>query len=165
MHVHAGTRQCGLQPTKRRGGRTRRREILRQQLEEPRRRRMEGHVGTRQLNPTDAEDAPDESVVTSDPEQISQEPEDSPPEVAAEGLPEDVVDRRPPRLGRGWVAGICAGLVLLTVAAGAGGILLIKDNRRSEAIARDNAAALQAAKDCVAATQAPDTAAMSQAQL
>ena len=126
---------------------------------------MEGHVGTRQLNPTDAEDAPDESVVTSDPEQISQEPEDSPPEEAAEELPEDVVDRRPPRLGRGWVASICAGLVLLTVAAVAGGILLIQDNRRSEAIARDNAAALQAAKDCVAATQAPDTAAMSQAQL
>ena len=126
---------------------------------------MEGHVGTRQLNPTDAEDAPDESVVTSDPEQISQEPENSPPEEAAEELPEDVADRRPPRLGRGWVAGICAGLVLLTVAAVAGGILLIQDNRRSEAIARDNAAALQAAKDCVAATQAPDTATMSQAQL
>ena len=126
---------------------------------------MEGHVGTRQLNPTDAEDAPDESVVASDPEQISQEPENSPPEEAAEELPEDVADRRPPRLGRGWVAGICAGLGLLTVAAVAGGILLIQDNRRSEAIARDNAAALQAAKDCVAATQAPDTATMSQAQL
>ena len=63
------------------------------------------------------------------------------------------------------MASICAALVLLTVAAVAGGILLIHDNRRSEAIARDNAAALQAAKDCVAATQAPDTAAMSQAQL
>ena len=126
---------------------------------------MEGHAGTRQLNPTDAEDAPDESVVISDPEEISQEPEDSQPQEAAEELPEDVVDRRPPHLGRGWVASICAGLVLLTVAAVVGGILLIQDNRRSEAIARDNAAALQAAKDCVAATQAPDTAAMSQAQL
>jgi Mce-associated membrane protein len=126
---------------------------------------MEGHAGTHQLNPTDEQDAPDESVATSDPEQTSQEPEDSPPEEAAEELPEDVADRRPPRLGRGWVAGICAGLVLLAVAAVAGGILLIRDNRNIEAIARDNAAALAAAKDCVAATQAPDTAAMSQAQL
>jgi Mce-associated membrane protein len=126
---------------------------------------MEGHAGTHQLNPTDEQDAPDESVATSDPEQTSQEPEDSSPEEAAEELPEDVADRRPPRLGRGWVAGICAGLVLLAVAAVAGGILLIRDNRNIEAIARDNAAALAAAKDCVAATQAPDTAAMSQAQL
>ena len=63
------------------------------------------------------------------------------------------------------MAGICAGLVLITAAAVAGGIFLIRDNRDSEAIARDNAAALQAARDCVAATQAPDTATMSAAQL
>ena len=126
---------------------------------------MEGHAGARQLNPTDAEDAPDESVAVSEQEQISQEPDDSPPDEVAVELPEDVADRRPPRLGRGWVASICAGLVLLTAAAAAGGIFLIRDNRQSEAIARDNAAALQAAKDCVAATQAPDTATMSAAQL
>lgn len=63
------------------------------------------------------------------------------------------------------MAGICAGLVLITAAAVAGGIFLIRDNRDSEAIARDNAAALQAGRDCVAATQAPDTATMSAAQL
>ncbi len=57
-------------------------EVLRQQLEQPRRRRMEGDAGTRRLNPTDAEDAPDDSVAASDPEQISQEPEDSPPKSA-----------------------------------------------------------------------------------
>ena len=124
---------------------------------------MEGHAGTRRLNLTDAEDAPDESVAVS--EQDSQEPEDRPPEEVAAVLPEDVADRRPPRLGRGWMAGICAGLVLITAAAVAGGIFLIRDNRDSEAIARDNAAALQAARDCVAATQAPDTATMSAAQL
>ena len=61
---------------------------------------MEGHAGTRQLNPTDAEDAPDESVAVSEQEQTDQEPEDSPPEEVAGELPEDVADRRPPRLGR-----------------------------------------------------------------
>jgi Mce-associated membrane protein len=126
---------------------------------------MEGHAGTRRLNPTDAEDAPDESAAVSEQEQTSQQPEDSAPEEAAEELPEDVADRRPPRLGRGWMAGICAGLMLLTAAAVAGGVFLIRDNRHTEAIARDDAAALQAAKDCVQATQAPDTAAMSAAQL
>jgi Mce-associated membrane protein len=126
---------------------------------------MEGHAGTRRLNPTDAEDAPDQSVAVSEQQKISQEPEDSQPEEVAVVLPEDVADRRPPRLGRGWMASICAGLVLITAAAVAGGIFLIRDNRDSEAIARDNAAALQAARDCVAATQAPDTATMSAAQL
>ena len=33
VYVHSGTRQCCLQPAKRRGGRARRREILRQQFE------------------------------------------------------------------------------------------------------------------------------------
>jgi len=126
---------------------------------------MEGHAGTRRLNPTDAEDAPDESAAVSEQEQTSQQPEDSAPEEAAEELPEDVADRRPPRLGRGWMAGICAGLMLLTAAAVAGGVFLIRDNGHTEAIARDDAAALQAAKDCVQATQAPDTAAISAAQL
>lgn len=117
---------------------------------------MEGHAGTSQLNPTEAEDAPVDSVAVSGQEQTSQESQDTPSEGA---------DRRLPRLGRGWAAGICAGLLIVTVAAVVGGLLLIRDNRSIEAIARDNAAALQAAKDCVAATQAPDTAAMSAAQV
>ena len=125
---------------------------------------MEGHAGTRQLNPTDAEDAPDGSVAVSEQGQTSQEPQASPPDEVAEERPEEA-DRRPPRLGRGWVAGICAALLILTAAAVACGVYLIRDHRHIEAIARDDAAALQAAKDCVAATQAPDTAAMSAAQL
>ena len=140
---------------------------------------MEGDAGTRQLNPTDAEDAPDDSVAVTEQEQTDQEHQDSPAEVAdetaedaeqAEGIDEadkatDGVDRRPPRLGRGWMAGICAGLVALTAAAVVGGVLLIRDNRGIEQTARSDAAALQAAKDCVAALQAPDTAAMSAAQM
>jgi Mce-associated membrane protein len=124
---------------------------------------MEGDAGTRQLNPTDAEDAPDDSVAVTEQELIG--PADEVAEAVVEEIPEDAADRRPPRLGRGWAAGICAALLLLTAAAVAGGIFLIRDNSNIETIGRDDAAALQAAKDCVAATQAPDTAAMSAAQL
>ncbi len=122
---------------------------------------MEGDAGTRQLNPTDAEDAPDESVAVTEQEQISEDDQDSPtPEIA-----EDAADRRPPRLGRGWAAAVCAALLLLTAAAVVGGLFFIRDYRQTEAIARDDGAALAAAKDCVAATNAPDTAAMSGAQV
>jgi Mce-associated membrane protein len=135
---------------------------------------MEGDAGSRQLNPTDAEDAPDSSVAVSEQGQTSQEQqateETNPDAEPSEGVEElgvvaDGVDRRPPRLGRGWVAGICAALVALTVAAVAGGILLIRDNRGIEEVSRNDAAALQAAKDCVSALQAPDTTAMSAAQI
>lgn len=73
-------------------------------------------------------------------------------------------DRRPTRLGRGWLTAVCAVLVLLAVGAVAGGYLAWRANERAAEIARADAAALAAAKDCVAATQAPDTAAMTAAQ-
>lgn len=136
---------------------------------------MEGDAGTRQLNPTDAEAAPDDSVAVSEQEQTDQDQDSTaaeqttPDAEAPEGVEELAialdVDRRPPRLGRGWVVSICAGLLVLTVAAVVGGILLIRDNRSIEEVARNDAAALQAAKECVAALQAPDTAAMSAAQM
>jgi Mce-associated membrane protein len=126
---------------------------------------MEGDAGTRQLNPTDAEDAPDHSVAVSEQEQTGQDPATEVVDETAHDaeLSEDA-DRRAPRLGRGWVAGICAALVALTVAAVVGGVLLIRDNRGIEEVNRSDAAALQAAKDCVSALQAPDTAAMTAAQ-
>ena len=73
-------------------------------------------------------------------------------------------DRRPTRLGRGWLTAVCAVLVLLAGGAVAGGYLAWRANERAAEIARADAAALAAAKDCVAATQAPDTAAMTAAQ-
>jgi Mce-associated membrane protein len=125
---------------------------------------MEGDAGTRQLNPTDAEAAPNESVAVSEQEQFSQ---DSPPTDIAEEASEEAggVDRRPPGVGRGWIAGICACLLALTAGAVVGGVLLVREHRHIDAIDRSDAAALAAAKDCVAATQAPDTAAMSAAQV
>lgn len=113
---------------------------------------MEGDAGTSQLNPTDADEALDESLAVSPPES----PESDTEEVAD--------DHRPARLGRGWVAAICAGLLVLAGAGAVAGFLLLKANQQSEKAAREEAAALQAARDCVAATHAPDVTAMSAAQ-
>jgi Mce-associated membrane protein len=68
--------------------------------------------------------------------------------------------RPPSRVGRGWLAGIAAVLVLLAGAVGTGGYFALRSHHESQAIARNNDAALKAAIDCVSATQAPDTNAM-----
>jgi Mce-associated membrane protein len=117
---------------------------------------MEGDAGTRQLNSTDA-DTPDESLAVSTEDQTEQATE------ATTSEPVDqVVDdgRRPSRLGVGSVAAACGALLLLAAGAGVGGYFALRSHHDSEAIARADTAAVQAAKDCVAATQAPDTAAM-----
>src|SRR5262245_45682210 len=115
---------------------------------------MEGDAGTRQLNPTDADETPDESLAVSTEEQTEEAPE-----ATAEAQESDE-DRRPSRLGVGWVAGICAALLVLAIGVGVGGYFALRTNNESKALQRADAAAVQAAKDCVAATQAPDTAAM-----
>ena len=115
---------------------------------------MEGDAGTHQLNPTDADETPDESLAVSAEDQTEHES----PEPALED------GRRLSRLGVGWVAGICAALLVLAAGAVVGGYLALRSHDDSEAIARADAAALQAATDCVAATNAPDTSAMTAAQ-
>ena len=122
---------------------------------------MEGDAGTSQLNPTDADETPDESLAVSTEDQTEQATEQESPEP-----PDEAVGNggRPSRLGVGWVASICAALLVLAAGAGVGGYLALRSHADSEAIARDDAAAMQAAKDCVAATHAPDTAAMTAAQ-
>jgi Mce-associated membrane protein len=129
---------------------------------------MEGDAGTRQLNPTDAEQAPDESlaVSTEPPRRRHQDQESpvSPDPETEEATAEPTDTRRPPRLGRGWVATICAGLLVLAGAGGVAGYLALKANQQSEDMAIKEAAALQAARDCVAATHAPDVTAMTAAQ-
>jgi Mce-associated membrane protein len=128
---------------------------------------MEGDAGTRQLNPTDADAAADDAAAKPN-ESLAVSTEEQTEQAAAEESPEPVEEpvdaRRPSRLGVGWLAGICAVLVLLAAGAAVGGYLALRTNDESTAIARAEVAALQAAKDCVAATQAPDTAAMVAAQ-
>src|ERR1700749_1859875 len=82
-------------------------------------------------------------------------------ELDTEAGTDDVSDGgNPSRMGRGWLGGIAAALVVLAGGVGAGGYLALKSDRESQDIARRDNAAVQAAKDCVAATQAPDTSAM-----
>lgn len=131
---------------------------------------MEGDAGTSQLNPTGGQErsdsgnpigqeseAPDESVATVATEQdVDPEAEVSDDEGAAA--------RRPEHLGRGWFVAICAVLVLLTAGVAVGGYLALRSHDQTEAIAREDDVALARAKECVAATQAPDTAAMAASQ-
>lgn len=105
---------------------------------------MEGDAGTSQLNLADQQDPH-----TPDPQ--------------AEVVTENATSR-PSRLGRGAMAAILAGLLVLAAAVGAGGYLALRSHQDSERIASDEAEALAAAKDCVTATQAPDTQAMIEAQ-
>jgi Mce-associated membrane protein len=133
---------------------------------------MEGDAGTRQLNPTggqersatgietDATDADEtlESVAGSTEDQS--EPTEEVPDAVDEAEPSEAHPRRPARLGRGWATALCASLIVLAAGVAAGGYLALRFHHESEAIAHAEAAALAAAKDCVAATQAPDTAAM-----
>jgi Mce-associated membrane protein len=123
---------------------------------------MEGDAGAGQLNPTpDADETPEESLAVSTvehPEEAT-EPTEEAPETAAEANV-----RRPSRLGVGWMSGICAALLVLAIGAGVGGYFALKSNDESTALERADASALQAAKDCVAATHAPDTAVMTASQ-
>jgi len=117
-------------------------------------------VGTGQIG-TDvaAEDVAVPEVAT---DQISPEvtTEDAAESEATADAVEADAERTRSRLSRGWLAGIAAALVLVAGGIGAAGYLALRSHHESQAIARDSAAALEAAKACVAATQAPDTNAM-----
>jgi hypothetical protein len=102
---------------------------------------------------------PSESEVATEqagPETDAEEPS----QAGDEAEPGEAAERGPSRLGRGWLAGIAAALVLCAAAVGAGGYFALRYHHESQAIARNDAAAVKAAVDCVSATQAPDTNAM-----
>lgn len=118
---------------------------------------MEGDAGASQLNPTEASEQSDvQSATTQDP------PADITSESEAESVETSAC--RAERLGRGWLVGICAALLLLTAGVGAGGYFALRAHDESAAIAREDAFALQRAKECVAATQAPDVATLTASQ-
>ncbi|MEZ0339098.1 hypothetical protein ACAG25_03840 [Mycobacterium sp. pV006] len=116
---------------------------------------MEGDAGTSRLIPDPETGSVDDALTTS--------PE-TPAATSGDASPDQHTTRRPARLGKGWAAAVCVLLVLLAAGAGVGGYLAHRANDRAEDIARADEAALAAAKECVAATQAPDTAAMAAAQ-
>jgi len=131
---------------------------------------MEGDAGTgSRLNPTDVDassisevtpgDSP-ESEGGADPIGTEATAEDSSESEGGAGDRGAGVQRGPSRLGRGWLVGIAAALVLSAAAIGVGGYFALRFHHESQAVARNEAAALGAAVDCVSATQAPDTNAM-----
>ena len=91
---------------------------------------MEGDAGTRQLNPTDADETPDESLAVSTEDQTEEATEPASPEPADEAVDDG---RRPSHLGVGWVASICAALLLLAAGVGVGGYLALRSHHDSEA--------------------------------
>jgi Mce-associated membrane protein len=141
---------------------------------------MEGDAGTSQLNPTDPEVTAEDSSESADgtehinTEVTAQDSTESDgatdPEVTAEDSTgsdaeadsgETGAERGRSRLARrGWLVGIAMLLVLAAGGLGAGGYLAMHYHQESQATTRSNAAAIKAAIDCVAATQAPDTTAM-----
>src|ERR1700751_601002 len=110
----------------------------------------------------ESEVATDQTDSEATEEDLDHDAEDSSEsELDTEAGTDDVSDGgNPSRLGRGWLVGTAAALVVLAGGVGAGGYLALKSDRESQDIARRDNAARQAAKDCVAATQAPDTSAM-----
>lgn len=111
---------------------------------------MEGDAGSGQLDPT--------PTVVNETDDITTTEEDSTAEPGPAG-------RGRSRLAsRGWVVGICATLLVLAAGTAAGGYFALRSHHDSSAIARADEAAMAAAKDCVTATQAPDTSAMEASQ-
>ena len=138
---------------------------------------MEGDAGASRLTPNDTDEDPslEPDAVADDPTaeesaEDSLESDDAADPEISESDAEDLAESAdteaaddpggPSRLGRSWFVGIAAALVLLAGGVGAGGYLALRSHLDSQATARRDAAAVEAAKDCVAATQAPDIAAM-----
>ncbi|MCA2241338.1 MULTISPECIES: Mce protein [Mycobacterium] len=134
---------------------------------------MEGDAGTSRLNPIDTDDdslspedkdedstAPESGAEQADPQGDTEDPVES----GEPSAPGAAVPRGPSRVGRGWLAAIAVVLVLCAGAIGAGGYLALRYHHDSQVIARNDATALKAAVECVTATQAPDTNAMTAAE-
>jgi Mce-associated membrane protein len=101
----------------------------------------------------ESDDATDETSAAATAEESPESEDESDAGAAA-------IERGPSRLRRGWLVGIAAALVLFAGALGAGGYFALRYHHESQVIARNDAAAVKAAVDCVSATQAPDTNAM-----
>jgi Mce-associated membrane protein len=132
---------------------------------------MEGDAGASRLNPDTTDDSSSSEVETDQTstettaqgsDEIADAKDEDPAESAsAEDANEARHDGRiPSRLGRGSFVGIAAALIVLAGGVGAGGYFALRSHQDSRATARHDAAAVEAAKNCVTATQAPDTKAM-----
>ncbi|WP_205875898.1 Mce protein [Mycobacterium camsae] len=133
---------------------------------------MEGDAGAGRLNPINEDDSlgteakdedSTESESAADPADTEAKDEDSesgdePSDSVTEEEP--AVIRGKSRVGRAWLAGISAVLLIVAGAIAGGGYYALRSHQDIAALQRNDAAALNVAKDCVAATQAPDISSM-----
>ncbi|MEB3020200.1 Mce protein [[Mycobacterium] crassicus] len=117
---------------------------------------MEGDAGAVPVSPDPDEDQQSAGTEADD-AAAAAEPDESAAAAAAEHDEQaEATDSNPSRLGHRQLLGICALLVLLAAGLVGAGYLGLRDHAASQVMARDNAEALEAAKSCVLATQAPD---------
>lgn len=133
---------------------------------------MEGDAGASRLTPNDTDDPSLETDAVTDDTTAEKSASLDADDVAdheitesdgddlAEVAEADEHPRGASRLGRGWFICIAAALLVLAGGVGFGGYRALQAHHESQATARRDAAALEAAKDCVGATQAPDIGAM-----
>lgn len=113
---------------------------------------MDGDAGPGQLNSADTNghDAADAVGPANAEEAVS----------ASEVPPDPNVSVAPSRVRGRWITSVAVLLVLLAGALGGAGYLALRAEQHNVAIADADSQALLAAKDCVAATHAPDASAM-----
>jgi Mce-associated membrane protein len=131
---------------------------------------MEGDAGASRLTPHDTNEDPAELDAVADhpTAEDSLESDNAADHEIVESDAEDLTEvtegeddpRGASRLGRGWFLGIAAGLAVLAGGVGAGGYFAMRSHHDSQATSVRDTAAVEAAKDCVGATQAPDIGAM-----
>lgn len=120
---------------------------------------MEGDAGTVPLSTDEDQQTADTSAeVAGGAEDAVADAEQDVPADSDETAEPAAVDAEPvlSRLGRRKQLGICALLLLLAAGLVGAGIVGLRDHAASRALARENAEAIAAAKECVVATQAPD---------
>lgn len=146
---------------------------------------MEGDAGASRLNPTGperedpaADGAPDTEDAQATEEQVVPEASEPAETVAdddavvesADGaaetaeVPAGTVPSEPSRIGRNWLIAIAAVLLVLAAGVGTAGYFALRAGDEGTDLTAAETAAVAAAKDCVAATQAPDTASMAASQ-
>lgn len=129
---------------------------------------MEGDAGSGRLTPPEdegGEPAVEDADAVCPPHSDNERQGDEGAEIVADSRSEVGKPQQRSRLySRGWVVGVCASLLLLAVLITGAGVLAKSADEDMGDRNVAEAAAVQAAKDCVIATQAPDLAAMEASQ-
>ncbi len=129
---------------------------------------MEGDAGSGRLNPTPLDDDAESSAAqeTANQAPLDDDADAQRTDAQAAGQAESPDGQQPSgsRLSARRLVGVSVVLLIVSLAVAAGGVLALRSHQQSQAQARAETAALAAAKDCVAATQAPNADAMAASQ-